>query len=133
MRPCRECRREVSEQAIACPQCGAPYPARRRMAGDMSINPELPFSDFRSSIVLQVSSQPSACPGKRHNRHWTICLRGPHDLPIGIGIVSVSQFTLAVFALAQFAVAVSLAQLGIYLLEGHGEMVKSIVEILGML
>jgi hypothetical protein len=28
MKPCRECRREISEQAFACPQCGAPYPAR---------------------------------------------------------------------------------------------------------
>lgn len=28
MKPCRECHREVSEQAFACPQCGAPYPAK---------------------------------------------------------------------------------------------------------
>lgn len=28
MKPCRECKRLVSEQAFACPQCGAPYSAR---------------------------------------------------------------------------------------------------------
>jgi hypothetical protein len=33
MKPCRECRREVSEQAFACPQCGAPYPARESWKG----------------------------------------------------------------------------------------------------
>ena len=26
MKPCRECRREISEQAFACPHCGAPLP-----------------------------------------------------------------------------------------------------------
>ena len=33
MQPCRECRHEISEQAFACPQCGAPYPARDRWEG----------------------------------------------------------------------------------------------------
>ncbi len=28
MKPCRECTHQVSEHAFACPQCGAPYPAR---------------------------------------------------------------------------------------------------------
>ena len=28
MKPCRECQHQVSEQAFACPQCGAPYPSR---------------------------------------------------------------------------------------------------------
>ena len=52
----------------------------------------------------------------------------------GIGIVSVSQFTIAVYALAQFAFAYSLvAQLGIYIHEGHGQIVKSLMELMGML
>ena len=33
MKPCRECRREISEQAFACPHCGAPYPARESWDG----------------------------------------------------------------------------------------------------
>ena len=33
MKPCRECQREISEQALACPGCGAPYPARARFDG----------------------------------------------------------------------------------------------------
>jgi hypothetical protein len=45
----------------------------------------------------------------------------------GIGLVSVSQFTIAGYALAQFAFAYSLiAQLGIYIKEGHGQIVIAI-------
>ena len=33
MKTCRECRHRVSEQAIACPGCGAPYPAREQWDG----------------------------------------------------------------------------------------------------
>ena len=52
----------------------------------------------------------------------------------GIGLVSISQFTVAMYALAQFAFAYSLfAQLGIYIHEGHGQLVKSLSELIGML
>jgi hypothetical protein len=51
----------------------------------------------------------------------------------GIGVVSVGQFTFAGWALAQFAVAYSLiAQLGIYFHEGHGQVVKSFTDLIGM-
>jgi hypothetical protein len=49
----------------------------------------------------------------------------------GIGLVSVSQFTIAGFALAQFAFAYSLiAQIGVYIHEGRGQIVRSLQEIL---
>jgi hypothetical protein len=45
----------------------------------------------------------------------------------GIGVVSISQFTLAAFAIAQFAAAYSLiAQFGIFIHEGHGQVVRSL-------
>jgi len=51
----------------------------------------------------------------------------------GVGIVSLSQFTFAGFALAQFAVAYSLvAQFGVYVAEGHGQMVYRLSELLGI-
>ncbi len=51
----------------------------------------------------------------------------------GVGLVSVSQFTIAGYALAQFAFAYKLiAQIGIYIHEGHGQIVKSLAEILAM-
>lgn len=52
----------------------------------------------------------------------------------GIGVVSISQFTIAGYALAQFAFAYSLiAQLGIYLHEGHGQLVTSLSALMGIL
>ncbi|HEV8719067.1 MAG TPA: hypothetical protein VGW77_00330 [Candidatus Binatia bacterium] len=33
MKACRECRREISEQAMACPHCGTPFPAREKWDG----------------------------------------------------------------------------------------------------
>jgi hypothetical protein len=51
-----------------------------------------------------------------------------------LGIVSVSQFTVAGYAVAQIGVAYSLvAQLGIYIHEGYGQVVKSLSELLSML
>jgi len=45
----------------------------------------------------------------------------------GVGLVSVSRSTIAVFALAQFAFAWSLiAQIGIYLHEGRGQVVRGL-------
>lgn len=55
------------------------------------------------------------------------------DIP-GIGVVSISQFTIAGFALAQVAAAYSLvAQVGLYIHEGHGQAVKSLMELIGKL
>ena len=39
MKSCRECGHTVSEQAIHCPGCGAPYPDKiNGMDGDLSTN-----------------------------------------------------------------------------------------------
>jgi hypothetical protein len=52
----------------------------------------------------------------------------------GIGVVSISQFTVAGFAIAQFAVAYSLiAQFGLYLAEGHGQLVFNLERLLRVL
>jgi hypothetical protein len=46
--------------------------------------------------------------------------------------VSVSQFTLAGFAVAQIGAAYSLiAQIGIYVDRGYGQVVRSVAELLG--
>ncbi len=33
MKPCRSCKHEISEQAMACPHCGAPFPAKDKFDG----------------------------------------------------------------------------------------------------
>lgn len=32
MKPCRECQHQISEQAFACPSCGAPFPCRKPLS-----------------------------------------------------------------------------------------------------
>jgi hypothetical protein len=135
MKPCRECRREVSEQAMACPQCGAPFPAKEKWDGwgfeyrSKSTLFGLPW------IHISFKYRPSRCPVPARGviAIGQFACGGFTLSQFGIGVISVSQFTVAGFALAQFALAYSLiAQMGIYLHEGHGQLVRSVRELLAM-
>jgi hypothetical protein len=136
MKPCRSCKHEVSEQAITCPSCGAPFPAREKWDGW--------GYEYKSGATL--FGMPLLHVSFKYRPNYVpVPARGVFAIgqfacgiftlsQFGIGVVSISQFTLAGFALAQFAVAYSLiAQLGIYMHEGHGQIVKSLAEALGML
>lgn len=135
MKPCRECRHEISEQAMACPQCGAPFPAKEKWDGW--------GFEYKSKAILfgwpwvhiSFKYRPNRIPVPAKG----IIAIGQFACGIftlsqfGFGVISVSQFTVAGYALAQFAVAYSLiAQIGIYLHEGHGQLVKSIAELIRM-
>ncbi len=122
MKPCRECKREISEQAMACPQCGAPFPAKDKWDGW--------GFEYKSKTtlcgmpLLHISFK--YAPTRRPVPAKGIIAIGQFAYGIltlsqfGIGVVSISQFSIAGFALAQFAVAYSLiAQMGIYIHEGH--------------
>ena len=136
MKPCRECQREISEQAVACPQCGAPFPARDKWDGW--------GYEYKSSAtwmgmpLLHISFKfrPNRCPVPARG----VIAIGQFACGIftlsqfGVGLISVSQFTIAFYALAQIAFAYSLiAQIGIYIDRGYGQVVKSIAELMGML
>jgi len=135
MKPCRECRHEVSEQAVCCPSCGAPYPARAKWDG---------FGfEYRSSVtvaglpLLHVSFKfrPNRVPvvAKGVIAIGQFAVGVVTISQFGVGIVSLSQFTIAGFALAQFGVAYSLiAQIGLFVAEGRGQFVRRIGELLGM-
>lgn len=136
MKPCRECRREVSEQAFACPQCGAPYPAREwwdgwgyeyksrlRIAGLPLLHISFKYRPNRTPVVARgiIAIGQFGC--------GVVCIA-----QFGVGVVSVSQFTLAGLALAQFGAAYSLiAQFGVYIAEGRGQFVLRLSELLGLL
>ena len=136
MKPCRECQHEVSEQAFACPQCGAPYPAREAWDGW--------GYEYKSSFTIAGLPLVHISFKYRPNRRPVIA-RGVIAIgqfgcgvvciaQFGIGVVSISQFTIAAFAIAQFAVAYSLiAQFGLYLAEGHGQLVFNVGRLLGVL
>jgi hypothetical protein len=135
MRPCRECRREVSEQAVACPGCGAPYPARAgwdgwgfeyRSAATCFGLPWLHVSfKFRPNRI-PVPAVGVFAVGQFACGIFTLS-------QFGLGVVSVGQFAVAAYALAQFALARSLvAQFGVYLHEGVGQLVWSLGELARM-
>lgn len=135
MKPCRECQHQVSEQATACPGCGAPFPAKEKWDGwGFEYKSEatlLGLPLLHISFKFRPNRVPVPAKGVIAIGQFAC---GVFTLSqFGVGVVSISQFTIAAYALAQFAFAYSLiAQFGIYIQQGHGQMVKSLGELLGM-
>jgi hypothetical protein len=124
----------VSEQALACPKCGAPYPVKEKWDG----------WGFEYKSEAKIAGLPLVhvsfkyVPGRGPIPAKGIIAIGQFAIGIvtisqcGIGVLSVSQFTIAGFALAQFAVAYSLiAQLGLYVDKGYGQVVRNIFDLVG--
>lgn len=125
----------MSEQAIACPSCGAPHPARARWDGY--------GFEYRSKATLAGIPLLHVSFKYRPNRVPVVArgiiavgqfaVGGLTLSQFGVGIVSVSQFTVAGLALAQFGAAYSLvAQFGLYVHEGRGQFVVGLAQILGL-
>ncbi len=134
MKECRDCGAAVSEQATACPKCGAPYPAKEKWDG----------WGFEYKSATAIAGLPLVHICVKYAPGWGpvpakgIIAIGQFAIGIvtisqfGIGVVSVGQFTIAGFALAQFAVAYSLiAQLGLYVDKGYGQVVRNIFDLIG--
>ncbi len=127
MNRCRECQHEVSEQAFACPNCGALYPAREIWDG----------WGFEYKSDATVMGLPLVHISFKY-RPWPVPAKGIISIgQFGIGIVNISQFglgvfslgqfTIALYALAQFGIAYSLiAQIGLYVNKGVGQLVWNI-------
>ena len=133
MRPCRGCGREVSEDAFTCPQCGAPYPAREKWDGwgfeYKSETTLLGLPLIHISFKYRPNRVPVVAKGVIAIGQFACGIVTVSQF--GIGLISVCQFAIAGFALAQFAAAYALvAQIGIYLKEGHGQLVISLKRIL---
>jgi hypothetical protein len=135
MKPCRDCGREISEQAMACPQCGAPFPAREKWDG-WGFEYKTKANLFGLPLLhVSFKYRPNRMPVPARG----VFAVGQFACGIvvlsqfGIGVVGVSQFAVAGFALAQFAAAYALiAQLGVYVRTGHGQIVRSLAELLGL-
>jgi hypothetical protein len=116
MKPCRECRHQVSENAFYCPGCGAPYPAEPKWDGwGFEYKSE---SSFFGWPLIHISFK------YRRNR-----------VPVPAkGIIAIGQFAIGAYVLAQFAFAYScIAQIGIFIHGGTGQLVKKLAEIVGIL
>ena len=136
MKPCRECRHEVSEQAAACPNCGVPYPAREKWDGwGFEYKSKATFLGL-PLVHVSFKYRPNRVP---------VVARGVLAIgqfacgiftlsQFGVGVISVSQFTVACYALAQFALGYDIiAQIGLYVHSGRGQIVRSIATLLGLL
>ncbi len=135
MQPCRECKHEISEQALSCPHCGVPYPAKEKWDGwGFEYKSKTKFFGL-PLLHISFKYKPTRVPVPAKG----VVAIGQFACGIftlsqfGIGVVSVSQFTIAGFALAQFGVAYSLiAQIGIYINQGYGQFVKSLKDLIQM-
>jgi hypothetical protein len=134
MKACRECKREISEQAIVCPNCGAPNPAKDKWDGW--------GFEYKSKAVMFGLPLVHISFKYRPNRAPVVA-RGIFAIgqfacgfvtisQFGVGLISISQFTVAWYALAQFALGYSIiAQLGLYIDSGRGQLVSSIAKLIG--
>jgi len=132
MKPCRECLKEISEQALSCPHCGAPYPAKEKWDGwGFEYKSEaniLGLPLIHVSFKYRPNKVPVVAKGVISIGQFGCGILNISQF--GIGVVSISQFAIAGFALAQFAFAWKLiAQFGIYIEEGRGQLVWSLQEI----
>lgn len=135
MKNCWECGHQVSEQAMACPNCGAPFPAKDKWAGwgfeyksraAIFGLPLLHISFLYKPNRVPVPARGIIAIGQFAVGIFTIA-------QFSVGIVSISQFTIAVAALAQFAAAYSLiAQIGLYIHKGYGQFVVNLLDLIGM-
>ena len=134
MKPCRECKHSISEQAFACPNCGAPYPARDEWTGwGFEYKSKMQFAGLpllHISFKYRPNRTPVVAKGIIAIGQFgsgVICIS-----QFGVGLVSVSQFTIAGFAVAQFGFAYSLvAQVGVFINEGYGQLVFNISQLFG--
>ncbi len=123
----------MSEQALACPHCGAPYPAREKWDGrgfeykSKATMFGLPLVHI--SFKYRSNRTPVVAKGVIAIGQFGFGISNISQF--GIGLFSIGQFTIAGYALAQFAVAYSLiAQFGLYLYQGHGQMVSGLIDLL---
>lgn len=136
MKPCRECGNEVSEQAVSCPKCGAPYPSKDKWDG-WGYEYKSKLNIFGIPLLhISFKYRPNRTPVVAKG----IIAIGQFGCGVitfaqfGIGIFSICQFSIAAFAVAQFALAYSMvAQFGIYINQGSGQFLKSVAEIVALI
>jgi hypothetical protein len=134
MKSCRECNHRVSEQAVACPGCGAPYPAREHWDGYgfeyKSQTTFLGLPLLHISFKYRSNRMPVVAKGVIAVGQFGAGIINISQF--GIGVISLSQFSIAGFALAQFALAYScIAQFGLYVDRGYGQVVIQLADLLG--
>ena len=102
MKACRECKHQVSEQATACPQCGAPGPSALPGGG----------WGFEWKSRRKIFGIPLV--------HVAIGMKRNHRPRVAKGIIAIGQFAIGLIAVAQF---------GVGILFGLGQFVTGIIAV----
>jgi len=133
MMECRNCEHIVSEDALACPNCGAPYPAKEQWDGwGYEYKSRTTFAGLPLvHISFKYAPNRIPVPAKGIIAIGQFAVGVVTISQFGIGVISISQFTIAAFAVAQFAVAYSLiAQFGLFFGRGTGPLVWNILDLI---
>jgi len=132
MKPCRECGHGVSEQALTCPNCGAPQPAREKWDGwGFEYKSEATLFGWpwlHISFKYRPNRRPVPAKGIIAIGQFGVGVINISQF--GVGLISVSQFTVSGYALAQFGIAYSLvAQFGLFIDQGWGQVVRKLPDL----
>ena len=133
MKNCRECQKQVSENAFICPHCGAPYPAKENWDGwgyEYRSQAEiLGWPLVHISFKFNPNKTPKPAKGFIAIGQFAagvVCIS-----QFGIGIFTLAQFGLGYLAIAQIGAAYRIiAQIGLYIDKGWGQIVYSVKDIL---
>jgi hypothetical protein len=131
MTPCRECGREVSENAWACPGCGAPQPANAKWNGW--------GYEYKSPQTLLGLPLIHISFKYRQNRTPVVAKGWLAIGQFSYGFFNISQFGLGPFCISQFAIAglaisqicmavVALCQIGI-VFTGWGQLLLKLADL----
>ena len=120
---------------MSCPSCCAPFPAKEKWDGwgfeYKSATTILGLPLLHISFKYRPNRVPVPARGVIAIGQFACGIVTISQF--GIGFISISQITVAVYALAQFAFTWSLiAQVGIYIHEGHGQLVRRLIDLLGV-
>ena len=133
MNKCRECKYDISEHAVACPNCGAPTKDKKKGWGFEYKDKTTIFGIPLVHISFKYRANGTPVPAKGIIAIGQIGIGVINISQFGIGVISISQFTVSVYALAQIAVAYDLiAQIGLYVNSGFGQVVWSFNELLSI-
>jgi hypothetical protein len=130
---CRDCKYEISRTAVACPHCGAPYPAKVSWNGW--------GFEYKSDLTLLGLPLVHISFKYRANRTPVVANGWLAIGQFSCGIVNISQFGVGPVALSQFALAgaaisqicaagYALCQIGL-VNEGVGQIIVRISDLLG--
>ena len=133
IKKCRDCKTEISDQAVVCVKCGCPYPGWEQWDG----------YGFEYKSATTIAGLPLIHISFKYRANRTpVVAKGIIAIgqfaagvvtiaQFGVGLFCIAQFTIAGFALAQFAVAYSLvAQFGIYLNSGKGLLICNLPDVI---